>query len=302
MTAARPFLKWAGGKTQLLPQIAASLPAELAQGGIERYIEPFLGGGALFLYVSRNYPIGESYLADRNEELTLAYQSVQQRMEEVIAALEALACAYAGLSPAQQKSHFYAVRAQFNAERSQTDFSCPNAHSARRTAQLIFLNRTCFNGLFRVNAKGEFNVPFGAYTNPLICDADNLAAVSAALRQTHILHGDFTVCEPYVNARAFVYFDPPYRPISPTASFNSYARQPFDDEAQTRLAAFYRALDGKGAKLMLSNSDPHNENPADDFFERLFAGFHIRKVQAKRNINSNGARRGAITELLITNY
>ncbi|MBI3960342.1 MAG: DNA adenine methylase [Chloroflexi bacterium] len=299
---AKPFLKWAGGKRQLLAQIVASLPDELAQGGIDRYIEPFLGGGAVFLHIAQNHSIPESYLADRNEELALAYQSVRQRVEEVIAALDSMERAYAGMSPTQQKSYFYAVRAQFNAERSQTDFSCPSPHSVKRTAQLIFLNRTCFNGLFRVNAKGEFNVPFGAYTNPLLCDADNLRALSAVLRKTCILHGDFTLCEPYVDARTFVYFDPPYRPISRSASFNSYSRQPFDDGAQARLAEFYRVLDGKGAKLMLSNSDPHNENLADDFFEQLFSGFHIRKVFAKRNINSNGARRGAITELLITNY
>ena len=299
---AKPFLKWAGGKRQLLAQIVASLPDELAQGGIDRYIEPFLGGGAVFLHIAQNYSIAESYLVDRNEELALAYQSVQQRVEEVIAALDSMKRVYAGMSPAQQKSYFYAVRSQFNAERSQIDFSCPSPQSVKRTAQLIFLNRTCFNGLFRVNAKGEFNVPFGSYTNPLICDADNLRVVSALLGDTCILHGDFTLCEPYVGPRTFVYFDPPYRPFSRSASFNSYSKQPFDDAAQARLAKFYRALDAKGAKLMLSNSDPHNENLADDFFEQIFSGFHIRKVFAKRNINSNGARRGAITELLITNY
>lgn len=177
---AKLFLKWAGGKRQLLAQIVASLPDELAQGGIDRYIEPFLGGGAVFLHIAQNYSIAESYLADRNEELALAYQSVQQRVEEVIAALDSMERVYTGISPAQQKSYFYAVRSQFNAERPQTDFSCPSPHSVKRTAQLIFLNRTCFNGLFRVNAKGEFNVPFGSYTNPLLCDADNLRVVSGS--------------------------------------------------------------------------------------------------------------------------
>ena len=310
MNAAKPFLKWAGGKTQLLGQIAEWLPDELAQGGIDRYIEPFMGGGAVFLYVVQNHCTPESYLADCNEELVLAYKTVQQRVEEVIPLLRSIEQEYSGMTPAQQKACFYKVRSQFNQQRSQIDFpstgsghrSCIGAESVKRTAQLIFLNRTCFNGLFRVNAKGEFNVPFGSYTNPLLCDAENLRALSAVLHSTRILHGDFTLCEPYVNARTFVYFDPPYRPISRSASFNSYSRQPFDDAAQARLAEFYRALDAKGAKLMLSNSDPHNENLADDFFEQLFSGFHIRKVFAKRNINSNGARRGAITELLITNY
>lgn len=302
MAVAKPFLKWAGGKTQLLGQIAECLPVEIAQGGIDRYIEPFMGGAAVFLYLVQKHSIAENYVADGNEELALAYKTVQQRVEEVIALLRSIEQAYYGMTPAQQKARFYAVRSQFNEERSQIDFSGAGAESAKRTAQLIFLNRTCFNGLFRVNARGGFNVPFGGYMHPLICDAENLRTVSAVLRRTRILHGDFTICEPYVDARTFVYFDPPYRPISRSASFNSYSRQPFDDAAQARLAEFYRALDGKGAKLMLSNSDPHNENLADNFFEELFSGFHIRRVLARRNINSNGARRGAITELLITNY
>lgn len=299
---ARPFLKWAGGKAQLLEQIAARLPAELASGQIERYVEPLIGGGAVFFHIAQTYPIERLIISDQNEEVILVYRTIRERVEELIERLSALERRFLALDGEARRACFYEIRAQFNNARSTIRSDRVNSTSVRRAAQLIFMNRTCFNGLFRVNARGEFNVPFGRYKNPTICDAENLRAVSGLLQRAEIHSGDFETCREFIHANTFVYFDPPYRPISKTASFNAYSKRIFDDAAQARLARFFRALDRTGAKLMLSNSDPHNENPGDSFFETLYQGFHIHKVRAKRPINRNGAKRGEITELLITNY
>ena len=299
---ARPFLKWAGGKKQLLKQIAPLLPEGLAKGDIQRYAEPFIGSGAVFFFLCRKFDIPEVWIGDQNPELVLAYRTIQDRVEPLIEQLQLLQEAYGKLDLEHQRESFYLTRAAFNSSLGITDFTRTSPASIVRTAQLIFLNRTCYNGLFRVNAKGHFNVPFGKYKNPLICDSENLQAVAAVLGGVEIMAGDFERCRDWIDRNTFVYFDPPYRPISPTSSFNSYSKGGFGDDDQVRLAAFYQELDQKGARLMLSNSDPKNENPADDFFERLFGVFKIHKLQATRMINSKPEGRGRITELLITNY
>ncbi|NJN44832.1 MAG: Dam family site-specific DNA-(adenine-N6)-methyltransferase, partial [Anaerolineae bacterium] len=196
------------------------------------------------------------------------------------------------------------VRRDFNASRSAVDFQTqkPDLAAVKRTAQLIFLNKTCYNGLFRVNSKGEFNVPHGSYKNPTICDVENLNAVAEILQRTTILCGDFEISQKFIHSKSFVYFDPPYRPLNKTSNFTAYDVKPFDDMEQERLANFYRLLDKTGAKLMLSNSDPHNQDKKDDFFDHLYDGFKIHRVKASRMINSKSEGRGQITELLITNY
>lgn len=298
---ARPFLKWAGGKRQLLAQIDAWLPPELKNGRIHRYVEPFIGGSAVFFHVAQRYPAREYYISDQNGDLILAYQTLQRSVEEVIALLMEMQRHYHPLARDEQEQYFYQVRAEFNQSVGRaTTVGLPDP--IRQTAQLIFLNRTCFNGLFRVNSKGAFNVPFGRYDRPTICDEGNLRAAAAVLQRAQIQHGDFEACRPYVDGHTFVYFDPPYRPLSQSASFTAYASHAFNDDEQVRLAAFYRELDGRCAKLMLSNSDPHNEDPHDRFFQRLYQGYQIHKVQANRAINSNATQRGKISELLITNY
>ncbi len=312
LTIAKPFLKWAGGKRQLLAQIDARLPAELKNGRIHRYVEPFIGGSAVFFHVAQSYPAREYYISDQNRDLILAYQTLQHSVEEVIALLMEMQRQYHALAKDEQEKFFYQVRAEFNQSVGKAtavglpDPACETAPcetaQIRKTAQLIFLNRTCFNGLFRVNTKGAFNVPFGRYERPTICDAPNLRAAAAVLQRAEIRHADFEVCRSLVDTHAFVYFDPPYRPLSKSASFTAYASHTFDDAEQMRLAAFYRELDGRCAKLMLSNSDPHNTNPDDHFFQRLYQGYHIHKVYASRAINSKSAQRGKISELLITNY
>ncbi len=299
---AKPFLKWAGGKTQLLKQIATYLPQELISRQISRYVEPFIGGGAVFFYIAQEYPIKESFLFDVNEELILTYKTIQKSPTELIRTLQEMQDCYVRLNADGQENEFYEVRRKFNQKRKDIDFDHFQLDWVERTAQIIFLNRTCFNGLFRVNPRGEFNVPFGRYKNPQICNAENLIEVSRILQSARIERADFVKAKKVVNSNTFVYFDPPYRPISATSRFTSYSKIEFDDDEQKRLSIFYRDLDRRGAKLMLSNSDPKNGNPDDHFFEELYRGFSIRRVQASRMINAVGSKRGKISELLILNY
>lgn len=302
LTTARPFLKWAGGKRQLLAQLESYFPPALPNGQIQRYIEPFVGSGAVFFRVRQSYPVQEIILADANIELILAYKTIQQDVESLLVALSDLQQRYLTLNEPERREFYYQVRQQYNRGREQVSAASFESIWISRTAQMLFLNRTCYNGLFRVNAAGEFNVPFGRYANPRLLDADNLRAVSRLLQGVSIIYDDFTAIEPNVDDATFVYFDPPYRPISKTAHFTSYSRNIFNDTEQLRLASFYGCLDGLGAKLMLSNSDPHNLDPKDDFFEQAYAGYRIERVWAGRNINSQSQKRGPVSELVILNY
>lgn len=300
---AKPFLKWAGGKTQLLPQFETLYPMALKSGEIERYVEPFIGGGAVFFEVVHKYPIKSAYLYDVNSELILVYKVVQRYVAELIDALEEYSHEYKTRDAEARKVFFYHTRENFNFQRHDIDFERFSDRWISRAAMLLFLNRTCFNGLFRLNSKGEFNVPHGRYKNPRIFDAENLQNASTVLQIADIRLGDFECCADVVNKDTFVYFDPPYRPISKTASFTSYSKYSFGDKEQERLASFFAMLDRKHrAKLMLSNSDPTNEDPKDMFFDDLYGDFCIHRISAHRMINSNGAKRGRIRELLITNY
>ena len=298
----KPFLKWAGGKGQLLEQIDKFLTQELRNGSIKRYIEPFVGGGAVFFYIAQLYKIDNFFISDINEELVLAYKTIQKDVESLIRMLFDIQDKYLSLDEEKRKEYYYHNRLQFNFRRNKINFQIYGQEWIERTAQLIFLNRTCFNGLFRVNSKGHFNVPMGRSKKPTICDPKNLRAISNILQKTHIHCGDFTECEEWVDSHTFVYFDPPYRPISMTANFTSYSKHNFDDLEQLRLRDFFCKLDKKGAKLILSNSDPKNENLADYFFDVAYEGYQIKKVKASRNINSDAQKRGQINELLIMNY
>lgn len=300
---AKPFMKWAGGKGQLIEKLANLFPSEMKAGKITKYVEPFIGGGALYFFIAQAYPqIEQFFISDANQELVLAYKTIQKDVESLISFLEKLEKKYHALDASVQKEFFYEQRKSFNEKLSDINFNEFQTNWIERTAEIIFLNRTCFNGLFRVNSKGEFNVPFGDYKNPKICDADNLCAVSALLQKTEIELGDFTASEKFVDSSTLVYFDPPYRPLSKTASFTSYSKFEFGDETQKRLAEYYASLSKINAKLMLSNSDPKNENPDDHFFEDLYKGFRIERVDASRMINSNSSKRGKIKELVIMNY
>lgn len=299
---ARPFLKWAGGKRQLLPQIDSYLPEALKTGGLQRYVEPFVGSGAVFFHVVQTYPVGDLFIADINAELILAYRTIQQEVEALIAELAEIEERYLSLSEPQRDDFYYGQRDIYNADRTAINYDSFQEAWLKRTAQLIFLNKTCYNGLFRVNSRGEYNVPFGRYKNPTICDASNLRAVSALLQRALIHYGHYSDCADIIDEATLVYFDPPYRPISATANFTAYSPHTFDDSQQLELAQFYRQLDRQGATLLLSNSDPKNIDPDDDFLEDAYKGFRIERVQARRRINRSAEKRGPINELLILNY
>ncbi len=223
-------------------------------------------------------------------------------MHHLIGELETLESAYLAKNEREREAYYYEIRDAFNRDLPAIDFRHYNARWIGRAAQIIFLNHTCYNGLFRVNRGGGFNVPFGRYKNPDILNVNNLLGVATRLKDTRITRGDFTKCRKYVDDQTFVYLDPPYRPLNATSSFTSYSRNGFYENDQERLAKFFRELDRKGARVMLSNSDPVNEKPRDSFFDDLYAGFTIERVPAKRMINCNGTRRGTVSELVITNY
>lgn len=299
---AKPFLKWAGGKGQLINEINNFLPSQIAQGKIQRYIEPFLGGGAVFFYVAQKYPIKEFYLSDINEDLILLYKTVQSYVERLIDELEDLSYIYKSLNSEDKIEFYYCIRTLFNLEKKIVNYDEIQKIWIRRSAQMIFLNRTCYNGLFRVNSRGEFNVPFREYKNPRICDAENLRAVSKVLAKVTLSCGDYSHMVSLSDDNTFIYFDPPYRPISITSSFTSYSRYDFNDKQQKRLALIFQKFDHTGAYLMLSNSDPSTNDLEDKFFEDIYVNYNINRLEATRRINSIPNKRGPIKELLITNY
>ena len=294
----RPFLKWVGGKTQLLPALEARLPLDFFRS-VRVYAEPFVGGGAfLFRLLEKGMRPERVIINDSNCDLANAYRTVRDHSTDLIAELEAMQSAYRSQADeVVRKEFFLRIRAEYNRGAVERD-SVP----VRRTAQLLFLNRTCFNGLYRVNARGDFNVPFGRYVNPRICDEETIRADAAALAGTEILDGDFADALAEAGRGWFVYLDPPYRPLSRTSSFCDYTQGGFNDGEQRRLASVCRELDARRAKWLLSNSDPKGTDPGDSFFEDLYAGFDIRGVRASRMLNADPTKRGKLGELLISNY
>jgi DNA adenine methylase len=287
----------------LLSQFEEFYPPELKLGHIKKYVEPFVGSGAVFFDIAQTYSVKSIFLYDVNVELIIAYRVIQRNVEDLIEQLDELSKNYKALDSKCRKEFFYQIRERYNQQRREIDYPHFSQNWLSRAAMLIFLNRTCFNGLFRLNSKGEFNVPHGRYKNPRILDEENLLNVARVLQSAEIQAGDFEICATEVDETTFVYFDPPYRPISQTSSFTSYSKFDFGSDEQKRLARFFAKLDREHqAKLMLSNSDPTNEDPSDNFFEVLYRNFLIETVAANRMINSNGAKRGKIRELLITNY
>ncbi len=300
--SAKPFLKWAGGKSHLIKQYVALLPQELFEGKIEIYVEPFIGSGALYFYLSQRFNFKKVYLYDVNKELILAYSVIKNNVEKLIEVLHKYTKDYRLLDDAHKSTYYYCIREKFNTELKTIDFTTYSTDWIIRTAELIFLNKTCYNGLFRVNKKGVFNVPFGRYKNPTIFDAENLEKTSTQLKKANIEACDFKMCKSHIDKKTLVYLDPPYRPISNTANFTSYSHVKFNDNEQKRLAKFYTNMNKTGAKLMLSNSDPRTHNPNDNFFDDLYKEFNIHRVYASRIISCDASKRGTITELLITNY
>ena len=292
---ARPFVKWAGGKGQLLEQLDTLLPNDFAQREDLVYVEPFVGGGAMLFHVLAKYPnIKRAIINDANSELIDAYKTIKTNPEELIRRLSKLQEEFGKcVTEELQQDMYLKLRDKFNSRKSD---------ALEMSSLFIFLNKTCFNGLYRVNSKGEFNVPFGKAKNPTICDADNIRTLNRVFQKVTILNCDFEDVMKSVKGKAFFYFDPPYRPLTQSAAFTAYAKGGFNDDEQRRLAQFCRKLDRAGHRWMLSNSDPHNVDPDDDFFEELYQGFDIKRVVASRAINSKGNGRGKIAELAIRNY
>lgn len=293
----KPFIKWAGGKTQLLPDIRAKYPKELGKT-MTKYCEPFIGGGAVLFDILSNYEIKEILINDINKELTNTYSQIKNNLEHLLNELSTMQKSFWGMNTEQRKVYYYEKREKFNYLKVNEDEEI----NFEKAALFIFLNKTCFNGLFRVNKKGLFNVPIGAYKMPLICDKDNLTEISKVLQKVKITTGDYKQTLDFIDENTFVYIDPPYRPISETSSFTSYAETNFDDNEQIALGQFVDRATRKGAKLVVSNSDPKNNNKDDSFFDELYAKYNILRINAKRMINCNASSRGDIKELLISNY
>lgn len=293
--AVKPFLKWAGGKGQLIKEIERYYPFE--NGKITKYAEPFVGGAVLFDILSK-YDLDEVYISDINAELINTYRIIRDDVDALIKMLSDMQNDFIPLDTDNRKAYYIKKRERFNDLKVNGDESI----NIEKAALMIFLNKTCFNGLFRVNKKGQFNVPMGSYKNPLICDELNLRAVSDKLQKVTIVCGDYRKSADFIDDKTFVYFDPPYRPITDTASFAAYTENLFNDDEQIKLAKFVDEMHRKGAKVVISNSDPKNSNTEDDFFDNIYSAHKIKRVEATRMINCNSEARGKIKELLISNF
>lgn len=292
---AKPFVKWVGGKGQLLEQLEALLPHDFDSWKNVTYIEPFVGGGAMLFYMLQtHHNIKRVVINDINLDLITCYRTIRDHVETLMLYLREMQERYFSLQDIEAKREmFLAVRQRYNDK---------NLDPVENTAKFLFLNKTCFNGLYRVNRRGVFNVPFGKRLRPQICDELTLRADSALLQRVKILNGDFEQTLAHAGNKTLFYFDPPYRPLSDTSSFNDYTKEPFNDDSQIRLKQFCDNVVAAGHSFMLSNSDCKGKNESDNFFEILFADYHIDRVMAARNVNANGAKRGKISEILVHSY
>jgi len=292
---AKPFLKWAGGKTQLITEIEKTLPYEITNKKFT-YIEPFVGSGAVLFWMLNNFSnLQKAVINDINTDLINAYKIIASKPNELISILMQLQYDFHALDMKidEKKAYYYQNRELYNSRVSE---------QTTQAALFIFLNRTCFNGLYRVNRNNGFNVPMGSYAKPTICDEKNILAASNALKRVEILCGDYEKTLNEATENTFFYFDPPYKPLNNTSSFNSYAKDEFNDDEQIRLRNFCASLENLGHKWMLSNSDVNNEDLQNNFFDEIYSKFSIFRVRARRSINANPEKRGELNELLIINY
>lgn len=295
-SSVKPFLKWAGGKGRLLKEIEKYYP--FANGKITKYAEPFVGGGAVLFDILSKYNLEEIYISDINSELINTYVVIREHIDELLKFLKKYQDKYIPLGTEDRKLYYMTKRERFNNLKINNN----EDENIEKAALMIFLNKTCFNGLYRVNRKGLFNVPMGAYKNPLICDEKNLRSVSEKLQNIKIVCGDYKQSADFIDEHTFAYFDPPYRPISETANFTAYTENLFDDEKQIELAEFVECMRKKGARVIVSNSDPKNTDTEDNFFDNLYTMYNIKRIEAARMINCNSKSRGKIKELLISSF
>ncbi len=293
MVKLKPFIKWAGGKGKLLPQIRQMYPQGLGKT-ITKYAEPFVGGGAVLFDIISTYRLEQIYISDINKNLINTYNTVKNNHKELIEILSYIETQYLSLNADMQKKFYYLKRDEYN--------NMYNTCNIQKAALLIFLNKTCFNGLYRVNKNNMFNVPAGKYKNPKIYSIENISAISEALKYIDIIAESYTNVYEFADEKTFIYFDPPYRPLTNTSSFTAYTDNNFGDKEQISLAEFIEKKEKKGTYILLSNSDPHNIDNSDMFFDNLYCKKKINRIYAPRMINSKGNNRDYISELLISNY
>ena len=284
----RPFIKWVGGKSQLLEEINKRMPETF-----QTYVEPFVGGGAVLFHVlEERKGLDRVAIGDTNPDLVNLYRDVKGNVRGLVDRLYRMQKEFIPLSQEERKVYYNARRDEYNR---------PDTLGVDKSALFVFLNKTCFNGLYRVNKQGKFNVPCGSYRLPVICDANTLFMDSSMLnwnaKDCVVRCCDFSKTLPLAKEGTFYYLDPPYRPVSSTSSFTSYTKNGFDDAEQERLARFCKDIDKAGGKFLLSNSDT-----GDGYFDKLYEGFTIERVQASRNVSCKGNGRGKVNELLIRNY
>lgn len=287
---AKPFVKWVGGKSQLIEQLEAMLPSEFDKWDDVTYIEPFVGGGAMLFHLLQTHSnIKSAVINDINSDLTTCYTIVKERPDALVESLQQIQTEYHSLKTEDaRKDFFLQMRNKFNTKTLDT---------IHNTTLFFFLNRTCFNGLYRVNKSGQFNVPCGRYISPTICDPATIFADSQLLQNVEIMTGDYRLTLSKATENSFFYFDPPYRPLNSTSNFNDYSKESFNDLAQKQLKEFCDKVSASGHKFMLSNSDCK-----DNFFDNLYMQYEIERVWASRSVNSNPEKRGKLTEIVVRNY
>lgn len=300
LITAKPFIRWVGGKSKLLSKLRNFFPDELHTGGITTYIEPFLGGGAVLIDILRHYNIQKAYAFDINIDLINCYNVIKNNVDELIKELKYWEIEYLDLQHKENKKKFFEkVREEYNSYSITTEET-----SIKRAVEFIILNKLCYGGMYKVNTKGKFNNSFIYNENVVFCNEDNLKNLSKLIQKVTFIAGDYTKSEKYIDDNTFIYFDPPYRPLATTEGFIKFGGKIFDDDEQRRLSEFYKMLDSKNnVKLMLSNSDPKNDDETDGFFEDdLYKCFNINRIQVYRGANKNLNKRGYVNELVITNY
>ena len=295
MVNIKPFVKWAGGKGKLAQVLNGHLPQDFEEYSNITYIEPFVGGGAMMFYMIKHHTnIERIVINDINKDLMHCYKLVKDNPKVLIDRLKELEKGYYAQNCENgRKEFYYAIREAYNVEQVGAD---------ERAAFFVFLNHTCFNGLYRENKSGHFNVPVGRYKDPKICNEKVIMADHEALSRIEILNGDYKVIADYLGSGFnFIYFDPPYRPLLGSSNFKDYSKSSFGDKEQEELKQFCDFLDGKGCKIMLSNSNSKNED-GSSYFEELYQGYSYREIFAPRIINAFADRRKDQLEVLITNY
>jgi DNA adenine methylase len=289
---AKPFLKWAGGKGKMISDISQRLPS------LEEYVyvEPFIGGGALLFWILQNSKVKRAIINDINLDVISCYKMIKNNHLELIKKLSIIEEEFHKIDNIVDKTSFFNdKRITFNNKVNMSEID--------NATLMIFLNKTCFNGLYRVNKKNEFNVPFNKGMKPTICDAENINNCNKILQNVTILNGDYSETIKYIeDDKFFFYFDPPYKPISETSSFNSYNKESFEDNEQVKLRDYCSLLDKMSCKWLLSNSDLKNYDIDNDYFDDLYKNYNIQRIKSKRMINSKGSGRGEINEILVSNY